>query len=549
MTVNRVENYFNETAQKSNKSQKRKNNQLWDRFMSAEEAKSQKDKNAAVNKKDAYCHSKGVSTDYAVYTGQGLYDEKAERGKAVRAGSVRSVSYEECDYVNVCAQEGYVFKAKADESSGQVYVEQRFEDGTVKAYEVDIKQVDENTQDLVEQAALKAWGRTQENKGVRQDFEQALENYTAYVRERVKEGPEKFQIGASSMSLKEWDTLMEKVDEAINAIREAMEKEIEMREMKEEAERLRELKEYQFEIGDMESYQYSERLYEMMINEQIIGDDSLQFLTELTGVESIHLMDGRLQSGIIGLTTLGSREEMQIVTVSYADDSTVDNPIIEIRMRQLEENGNQENAYRVNVKEIRPEHATQMEMLALCAYADHCGLSGAGREGESYMKLLNAIEDTSFSEANTVKEFTQNKQDWTQLMEEQQEISQQNRVHSLLTDRLNGKQSVPYSYLADDSGVIEYNGVIFKCDEEHNALCLGDVSDPTKILIIPLSNGGSLKVNRANLGDLSKAISMFSPEDINRIMRAIALDKKAQQMQQEMDDMEASIGERLKAGE
>lgn len=50
-------------------------------------------------------------------------------------------------------------------------------------------------------------------------------------------------------------------------------------------------------------------------------------------------------------------------------------------------------------------------------------------------------------------------------------------------------------------------------------------------------------VNRDNLGELSIAITMFSPEDQNRIMRAIAEDKKAQATQNEIEDEKNSIGD------
>ena len=55
---------------------------------------------------------------------------------------------------------------------------------------------------------------------------------------------------------------------------------------------------------------------------------------------------------------------------------------------------------------------------------------------------------------------------------------------------------------------------------------------------IPLSGGGSLLVNRNNIDALSKAIGMFSPEDVNRILRALAQDKKIREMEKELDDME-----------
>lgn len=107
---------------------------------------------------------------------------------------------------------------------------------------------------------------------------------------------------------------------------------------------------------------------------------------------------------------------------------------------------------------------------------------------------------------------------------------------------------VPYGHLAKD-GVIEYNGVCFVCDEKTNSICLGDVTDPKKVLNIPLAAGGNLKVNRDSIGLLSKAIGMFSPEDVNRILRAIAQDTKIQSMKNEIEDMENSVGENLQQEE
>lgn len=110
----------------------------------------------------------------------------------------------------------------------------------------------------------------------------------------------------------------------------------------------------------------------------------------------------------------------------------------------------------------------------------------------------------------------------------------------ILLARVGESMDVPYGYLAKN-GVIEYEGVVFVCDELHNEICLGDMTDEKNVLSIPLTEGGCLKVNRDNLADLSKAISMFSPEDIRRIMEAIATDVKCQQMQLEMDETRNSI--------
>lgn len=103
---------------------------------------------------------------------------------------------------------------------------------------------------------------------------------------------------------------------------------------------------------------------------------------------------------------------------------------------------------------------------------------------------------------------------------------------------------VPYEHLAVD-GVINYNGVCFVCDAKTNSICLGDMTDKKNVLTITLSGGGHLKVHRDNLGELSRAVGMFSPEDLNLIMRAIAQDTKIQSMKKEIEDTEASVGNQI----
>ena len=82
-------------------------------------------------------------------------------------------------------------------------------------------------------------------------------------------------------------------------------------------------------------------------------------------------------------------------------------------------------------------------------------------------------------------------------------------------------KTCPYDYLSKD-GLIEYNGVTFVCDYKTNSICLGDMSNEKEVLNISLPSGGNLKVNVNNFGDLAKAAGMFSPADLNAIMRAIS---------------------------
>lgn len=113
-------------------------------------------------------------------------------------------------------------------------------------------------------------------------------------------------------------------------------------------------------------------------------------------------------------------------------------------------------------------------------------------------------------------------------------------------DLLRTEAAVPYGYLAKN-GLIQYHGTVFVCDEQTNSICLGDMNDKKNVLTIPLSGGGCLKVNRDNLGDLQNAIGMFSPEDVNRILRAIAQDNKVREKQLELE--ETKNGENLEQTE
>lgn len=104
----------------------------------------------------------------------------------------------------------------------------------------------------------------------------------------------------------------------------------------------------------------------------------------------------------------------------------------------------------------------------------------------------------------------------------------------------NKKNDCPYQYLAKD-GVINYNGVTFVCDTKHNRITLGDVvSDKSKVINVALPSGGNFAFNVDNLGELTKAMSMFSTEDRNAIMKAIMMYKHCQEKMQEIEDEENS---------
>jgi hypothetical protein len=100
------------------------------------------------------------------------------------------------------------------------------------------------------------------------------------------------------------------------------------------------------------------------------------------------------------------------------------------------------------------------------------------------------------------------------------------------------EKKCPYSFLAKD-GIIDYKGVIFGCDYQQNAITLGNMYEKEKVLKIYLPSGGALHVNIDNLGQLSKAASMFTPEDLNAIMRAIHEYNHCTRKRHEIDELKS----------
>lgn len=323
--------------------------------------------------------------------------------------AARHISYEESDYVASYVEQGFVVKAQVDVSAHTVYLEQKMEDGSVNGYEIGLAYLDADSDDPIMQTAAAAWemarralmgdapfrpyeqkelvksetdAETTDADKATEDsekipaltdmtMEEALLWFYDFIQDRIENGPPKYMIGNSEYSIAEWDKLIENVDEALDAIREAM------------------------------------------------------------------------------------REEIA---------------------KRMAEEGQKEDGQR--------------------------------EQSETGVTATSPAYDEK----------------------------------SLLETRKAAKNGVPYYYLAKDDK-IEYNGVTFICDTKRKAICLGDVSDMSKCLKIGLSGGGFLIVNRDNLGDLAKAIGMFSPEDVNLILRAIAQDAKIRQVQQQID--ETASGETL----
>lgn len=183
--------------------------------------------------------------------------DKASNGAASEC-EVRNLTYDKCDYAKVWTEKGAVYKAQVDMEKGQVYVEQKKDDGTVTGYLVDMESVTEDTDSAIEQIAVEAWEQeaSEASMDTEEAFAAALEKFYVYAEERVKNGPPKFAIGAAELTIEEWDKLMETVDKEIDTAKEELRERVEKEEEEREEQAIEKLLQKRKELQEKGPYSY-----------------------------------------------------------------------------------------------------------------------------------------------------------------------------------------------------------------------------------------------------------------------------------------------------
>ena len=183
---------------------------------------------------------------------------------AVMECEARHIRYEETDYSKTYVASGFTFKAQISVDAHQVYIEKKSEDGSVTGYEVDPLRIPQDTEDPLEQMALEAWEMARRGLAGEEPFfeeidpqelqkelmgekteekeddmmsltlQEAMQKFYDYVKDRIENGDPEFPIGGASMSIREWEKMLEKVDENLDELRKAMREEQEKREEKDE---------------------------------------------------------------------------------------------------------------------------------------------------------------------------------------------------------------------------------------------------------------------------------------------------------------------------
>lgn len=104
------------------------------------------------------------------------------------------------------------------------------------------------------------------------------------------------------------------------------------------------------------------------------------------------------------------------MTAKYAEDYSEENPVIQVNVTKP--NGKEE--YLININEVNPRNASEIEMFALCSYADAKGIGTGGTFGS--WQTLNYYRDNAshngyFELSNGTDSFQSVKQDWMKMVQ------------------------------------------------------------------------------------------------------------------------------------
>ena len=177
---------------------------------------------------------------------------------------------------------------------------------------------------------------------------------------------------------------------------------------------IREWRDTQYRVGNMVGYHKAAKVCDALLNLQHEQKGIGKVLEGPDGEIRVKQKEGRFQSGIIGLNLFGTGDNFRSLEARYADDSTVENPIIEVRISK--ESG-EVTVFRMNINDIDPENATQLEMFALCSHADAQGISASDSKGAAY-KLLMEYASACGYEEDTVVDFVGKRRNWAEIVKE-----------------------------------------------------------------------------------------------------------------------------------
>lgn len=156
-----------------------------------------------------------------------------------------------------------------------------------------------------------------------------------------------------------------------------------------------------------------------------------EFYGEISSATQLAEDEGENNGKVIGLTMIpyGDTDVRYGMKAQYAAESTPDHPVIQVTSNY----GGKQAVYKVDVNEVDPRNASQLEMFALLSYSDDQGISDGGSFG-SYQRMKNYADNAQkngYWEGNEGWDsFVNAKHDWIAIMNKMTDDYSQAGVYS-----------------------------------------------------------------------------------------------------------------------
>lgn len=193
---------------------------------------------------------------------------------------------------------------------------------------------------------------------------------------------------------------------------------------------IRQWRDMQYSVGNMVGYHKAANVCNALVNLHDEQNGTVKQLEGTEGIVRVSYMEGTLKSGIIGLSSFGTGDNFHLLEAGYADDSTTDNPIIKVRISD-ESGANKE--FKVNINDIDPRNATQLEMFALCSYAETHGISDLDKNCCSYKTLADCAFIGGYEESD-IADFVEKKQDWVEIVDKAEKYGKNGKTNVKIAD-------------------------------------------------------------------------------------------------------------------
>ncbi len=109
------------------------------------------------------------------------------------------------------------------------------------------------------------------------------------------------------------------------------------------------------------------------------------------------------------------------MSAEYAENSTPDNPVIKVTIQKI----GSEEVHFINVNDVNARSASEIEMFALCCYADDIGQGTGGKFGTwqtlNYYRA-NASDNGEFKFTKSLDLCSSVKQNWLSMIEQMRQL-------------------------------------------------------------------------------------------------------------------------------